>query len=71
MCYKPEVVADRSGQWTGNACATEQEAKSYVDDLAMRWTLVRDTRVVQSHDPVNCKWENGRAVFLDQDAKAS
>jgi hypothetical protein len=43
----------------------------YVDDLAMRWTLVRGTRVVQSHDPVNCKWESGRAVFLDQDAKAS
>jgi hypothetical protein len=73
MSYKPEVVADRSGQWTGNACrfATEQEAKAYVDDLAMRWTLVRDTRVIQTDDPVNCKWENGRAVFIDLESQAS
>jgi hypothetical protein len=70
--FKPEVIADSSGEWSGNACrfATEDEAKAYVHDLFMRWTLVRETRVVPSDDDVNCKWEGGRAVFLDA-AKAS
>jgi hypothetical protein len=65
--YKPGVIVDRSGQWSGNECrfATEREAKDYVDDLAMRWTLVRNVCVIQSDDPVNCKWENGKAVFVD------
>lgn len=55
MSYKPEVIADSSGKWVSNgiAFATEREAKIYVDDLAMRWTAVRDTRVVTSDEPVN------------------
>jgi hypothetical protein len=63
--YKPEVVADCSGKWCGNACrfATEAEALAYVTDLAMRWTAVSETRVVESPDPVNYAW-NGRAVSL-------
>ena len=54
MSFKPEVIADSSGKWSGNALrfATEEEAKIYVDDLMMRWTAVRDTRVVEVEDPV-------------------
>jgi hypothetical protein len=53
--YKPEVIADSSGKWVGNALrfATEAEAEAYVKDLAWRWTLVTDTRVIESDDPVN------------------
>jgi hypothetical protein len=42
-CWKPEVIADSSAQWTGNALrfATREEAERYVFDLAMRWTFVR------------------------------
>ena len=62
MSFKAEVIADASGQWCSNGLrfATEQDAKIYVDDLMMRWTAVRDTRVVQCSDPVT--------VSLDIDA---
>jgi hypothetical protein len=55
MSFKAEVIADASGQWTSNALrfATEQEAKIYVDDLFMRWTAVRESRVVECGDLVN------------------
>ncbi len=46
--YKVEVIADSSGKWCGNMLTfeTEEEAEEYAKDLAMRWTLVRDWRVV-------------------------
>lgn len=54
MSFKAEVIADNSGKWCGNALrfATKEEAEIYVDDLMMRWTAVRDTRVVECDDPV-------------------
>jgi hypothetical protein len=50
--YAAEVIADNSGKWVGNGLrfATEEEAQAYVTDLMMRWTAVRDTRVVPSAD---------------------
>jgi hypothetical protein len=56
--YKPEVMADDTGIWYPNhlAFATEQEALSYVRDLARRWTAVRDIRVVTSNQSVNAEW---------------
>lgn len=58
VSYKPEVQADDTGTWTGNALrfATKEEAETYVSDLQARWMLVRATRVVQSEDPVNYRW---------------
>ena len=55
MSWKSEVIADNSGVWAGNALrfATKVEDERYVADLSMRWTLVRETRVVESDDPVN------------------
>ena len=60
--FKPEVIADASGSWTGNALrfATEAEAETYVRDLAWRWTSVRQTRVVASDDAVSHVWTDGR-----------
>ena len=57
MSFKPEVIADSSGKWSGNALrfATEEEARIYVDDLMMRWTAVRDTRVVEVDEPVTAR----------------
>jgi hypothetical protein len=59
ISFAPEVIADNSGKWCGNACryATEAEAEAAVNNLMMRWTLVRDTRVVPSNDPVNYRWD--------------
>ena len=46
--WKVEVIADNSGKWVSNALtfATEGEAMAYAIDLASRWTLVREWRVV-------------------------
>jgi hypothetical protein len=62
MSWKPEVIADTSGQWCGNALrfATREEAEANVRDLIMRWFAVRDTRVVDSDEPVNYRYVDGR-----------
>jgi hypothetical protein len=63
MSWKPEVIADASGKWAGNALrfATKEEAEADVTDLMMRWYAVRDTRVVESDDPVNYRRVNGKS----------
>jgi hypothetical protein len=61
MSFKPEVIADSSGKWAGNALrfATREEAEANVTNLMMRWFLVTDTRVVESTDPVTHRWVDG------------
>ena len=39
---------------------TREQADAYVRDLAFRWTLVRQTRVVESEEPVNYRFVEGR-----------
>jgi len=62
MSFKPEVIADSSGKWCGNALrfATCEEAEANVRDLMMRWFAVRETRVVESDDDVNYRYVDGR-----------
>jgi len=45
MSFKPEVIADTSGKWCGNALrfATREEAETNVRNLMMRWFAVRET----------------------------
>lgn len=47
--WKTEVIADSSGEWSGNALTFDNkaDAEAYVQDLATRWTAVRDWRVVE------------------------
>jgi hypothetical protein len=71
MSYKPEVIADDSGTWAGNALCfeTEREAEIWVRDLSFRWLAVRETRVVESDDPVSHKMvEIGDHVWQLQSA---
>jgi len=53
--WKPEVIADSSGKWCPNglAFAKKEDAEAWVSDLACRWTLVRETRVVPSNEEPN------------------
>lgn len=62
MAWRPEVIADETGKWCGNALrfATKEEAEANVRDLMMRWFAVRETRVVECADPVNYRWVNGK-----------
>jgi hypothetical protein len=45
MSFKPEVIADASGKWYGNALcfAPCEEGEANVQDLMMRWLAVRET----------------------------
>lgn len=57
--YATEVIADNSGKWVGNGirfpftAEGKDAADQYVYDLAMRWTSVREWRVVESTDEPN------------------
>src|SRR5262245_40762258 len=64
--YAPQVIADSSGQWVGNGVrfATHAEVLSYVTDLAMRWTSVRETRVIESNELPSYAWKDHHAVRL-------
>lgn len=67
MSWKPEVIADNSGKWYGNALrfATKREAEIFAMDLSMRWTSVRDWRASESDDPVShCISEEGRLTHV-------
>jgi hypothetical protein len=62
MSFAAEVIADSGGKWAGNALrfATREEAEIYVADLARRWTLVTDTRVVEwPEEPANYEIVDG------------
>lgn len=65
--YAPEVIADSSGKWCGNALrfATREEAEQNVASLAWSWTSVRDTRVVESDDAPNYRWLNGEPQAIE------
>ncbi len=53
--FKVEVIADSSGEWCGNGLTfdTREEAEKYADDLAYRWTAVRQWRVVEAKKEVD------------------
>lgn len=60
--WAPEVIADSSGKWCGNALrfATKEEAEGNVANLRQRWIAVLQTRVVESDEPVNYRWVDGK-----------
>lgn len=70
MSWKSEVIADNSGKWCSNQLrfATKEEAEVYVSDLSMRWMLVRDTRVVESDEPVNYRIKDNKLERLEEAA---
>ncbi len=53
--WAPEVIADASGEWCGNGLrfCRKEDAEAWVSDLASRWFLVKETRVVPSEDVPN------------------
>jgi len=69
MSFKPEVQTSEGGKFAGNALrfATKEEAEHYVLDLMMRWTMVRDTRVIEVDDPVNYRWDEAKGAVSLRD----
>lgn len=74
MSWRPEVIADNSGKWTPNGLrfATKEEAEANARDLSSRWVSVRNWRVVESDEPVNYVYRDGRLIhyFAGVDATA-
>jgi hypothetical protein len=64
MSWCAEVIADNSGKWVGNQIRLpdKEQAYAYAKDLSWRWTLVRDYRVVESTEPVNYHFVDGKLV---------
>lgn len=67
MSWKCEVIADSSGVWAGNALRfpTAREAEDNVSDLSMRWLAVRQTRVIESSEPANYRYLDGRLAPIE------
>ncbi len=59
MSWAPEVMTD-SGNWAGNGLrfATKEEAEMY----ATQFSSARNTRVIESFEPVNYRWDNGQVI---------
>jgi hypothetical protein len=72
MSWKPEVIADSSGKWAGNALrfATKEEAEANVANLKDRWIMVRETRVVEVDEPVTSAFIDGKTVWIKKESMA-
>jgi len=58
MSFRAEVIADDSGLWYGNGLrfATWAEASAFARDLHLRWTRVKEVRVVEDGEAANYRW---------------
>jgi hypothetical protein len=67
MSFAPQVTTGSDPKFYGNALrfATREEAEASAFDLSMRWTAVRDWRVVESDDPVNYAIRDGLLVSIE------
>lgn len=67
MSWLMEVQVFGEDGWYPNGIrlATEREAKAYAWHKACTWTLVKDTRVRESDDPVNYRWDPDTSQLLD------
>jgi hypothetical protein len=65
VSFKPEVKTN-DPDWHGNRVRTEtrEEAEAYVANLAMRWTSVSDTRVIETEDVVTACFTDGKLTFI-------
>lgn len=64
MSFKPEVRTGTDPKFYGNALAfaTYAEAQHSANELASRWTLVVESRAVESNEPVNYAIVDGQVV---------
>ena len=67
MSWKPEVVADNTGNWCSNGLTFEhkEEAEAYVHALSWNWTAVRKTRVINADVAATHRWDGSRAEAIE------
>jgi hypothetical protein len=61
VSWKSEVITEGNAIWKTSPLrfASEAEAKLYVASLSLLWKTVRQTRVVESSDPINFAFGEG------------
>jgi len=66
MSWKAEVITNGAGDWVSNRLRFETlcEAQNYVRDLAGRWNMVTNMRVVPCDEPVNYRYINGELLIV-------
>jgi len=66
MSWKVEVMVDDSGEWESDPFRFERkhEALAYARDLELRWSAVRDRRIVESNEPINSRWTERGASWI-------
>lgn len=64
--YKAEVLALGETSYSSNGLrfATKDEAQLYADDLAMRWSMVDTTRIVEVEGTPNYKWDHSKQTAV-------
>ena len=67
--WKPEVIADASGIWYGNALRfrTREEAENNAQELSFRWMAVRDYRASESDDEPMHTWIDNKLGWIKSD----
>jgi len=63
MSYKLGVKTPGDTEFVTNGLCfeTEREAKDYGVDLFSRWSVVKETKVLTSDEPINYRFINGQA----------
>lgn len=71
MSFKPEVIADSSGKWCGNALRfpTGSPPRKRPKPRWLIWPVAGflcETRAVESDDPINYSWRNGKLIAVEK-----
>lgn len=66
MRFKLGVKTAGDSDWVTNALCfeTEKEAEEYGKDLYSRWIAVKETKVLPSNEPINCRFINGAIEMI-------
>jgi hypothetical protein len=69
MSWRPQFKVH--GEWGGNAqrFATKEEAEASAKARYSVWTMPSDWRAIESDDPVNYAWQDGRDVMVNRELK--
>jgi hypothetical protein len=65
MSWRADLIADNGGKWMTNGLrfAAKKETEDYGFDMG--WTMVCETRVTESDDPVNYRYVDGKLTALE------
>jgi len=65
MSWKPEIFTE--GKWypNGLAFSTKEEGEAAAEKTYQNWTAAEDHRAVESNQPVNYRYVDGKLISVD------